>query len=87
MNHARIESDARDRAQFILGAISLMMWFVVAFALGVKWFIDEDTPQPILMAGGIALAVAAVPWLAYKPLVRRLRKRADEQRLRRRATP
>ena len=45
----------------ILGAVSL-----------VVWFIDEDTPQPILMAGGIALAVAALPWLAYPWLVRRL---------------
>ncbi len=76
MNPARVESEIRDRAQFILGAISLVIWFAVAFTLGVKWFIDEDTPQPILMAGGIALAVAATPWLAYKPLVRRLGKRA-----------
>ena len=49
----------------ILGAVSLVIWFIVAFTLGVKWFIDEDTPQPILMAGGIALAIAALPWLAY----------------------
>jgi len=72
---ARIESEARDRAQMILGAISLVIWFVVAFGLGVKWFIDENTPQPILMAGGIALAVAAIPWVAYRPLVRRFTKR------------
>ena len=60
------------RAQFILGAISLVIWFVVAFTLGVWWYVDEDTAQPILMAGGIALAVAAVPWLWYRPLVKRL---------------
>ena len=60
------------RAQFILGAISLVIWFAVAFTLGVRWYIDEDTAQPILMAGGIALMVAALPWLLYKPLVRRL---------------
>jgi hypothetical protein len=59
----------------ILGALSLVIWFVVAFALGVKWFIDEDTPQPILVAGGIALGVAALPWLAYPWLVRRLTRR------------
>jgi hypothetical protein len=59
----------------LLGAVSLVIWFVVAFALGVRWFVDEDTPQPILMAGGIALAVAALPWLTYKPLVRRLQRR------------
>jgi hypothetical protein len=43
-------ADARDRAQFILGAVSLVIWFVVAFSLGV----------------------AALPWLAYRPLVKRL---------------
>jgi hypothetical protein len=65
-------TEARDRAQFILGAISLVIWFVVAFTLGVTWYIDEDTAQPILMAGGIAFAIAALPWLAYPRLVRHL---------------
>ena len=60
------------RAQFILGAISLVIWFAVAFTLGVWWYVDEDTAQPILMAGGIALMIAAIPWLWYRPLVRRL---------------
>ena len=61
----------------ILGAVSLVVWFIVAFTLGVRWFIDEDTAQPILMAGGIALAVAALPWLAYPWLARRLTRRRD----------
>ena len=65
-------AEARDKAQFILGAVSLVIWFIVAFVLGVRWFIDEDTAQPILMAGGIAFRVAALPWLAYPSLVRRL---------------
>jgi ABC-type dipeptide/oligopeptide/nickel transport system permease component len=60
------------RAQFILGAVSLVIWFIVAFTLGVLWYVDEDTAQPILMAGGIALMIAAVPWLWYRPLVRKL---------------
>ena len=67
--------EARDRAQFILGAISLVLWFGVAFGLAITWFVDDNTPQPIFMAGGLALIVAALPWLAYKALVRRLRKR------------
>jgi membrane protein YdbS with pleckstrin-like domain len=71
--------EARDRAQMILGAISLVIWLIVAFALGVVWYIDEDTPQPILMAGGIALLIAALPWLAYRPLVRRLRRTRSER--------
>jgi hypothetical protein len=56
---------------------------VVAFALAVRWFIDEYTAQPILMAGGVAFAVAALPWLAYKPLVRRLMMRRGIPRPRR----
>lgn len=71
---ARKAQEARDRAQMILGAISLVIWLLVAFALSVSWFIDEDTPRPVLMAGGIALLVAAVPWLAYRVLVRRLER-------------
>ena len=73
-------AEARDRAQFILGAVSLIIWFVVAFALGVRWFIDENTAQPILIAGGIALMVAAIPWLAYRPLVRRLSETAKRKK-------
>jgi len=69
VNLARTESEARDRAQFVLGAVSLVIWLVVAFALSVRWFVDEDTAPPILMAGGIALAIAAIPWLAYTALV------------------
>jgi hypothetical protein len=69
----RKESEARDHAQFILGAISLVIWFAVAFTLGVRLFVDEYTAPPILIAGGIALVVAALPWLAYRWLVRRLR--------------
>jgi hypothetical protein len=48
-----------------------VIWFIVAFALGVSWYIDDETAQPILMAGGIAFAVCAIPWLAYPWLVRR----------------
>ena len=66
-----VEAEARDRAQFLLGAVSLVVWFLVAFGLCVLWFVDEYSARPILMAGGIAFMVAALPWLAYKPLVRR----------------
>jgi hypothetical protein len=70
MRASRRESEARDKAQMILGGLSLVIWFVVAFWLAISWYIDDNTPQPILMAGGIALAVAALPWLAYEPLAR-----------------
>ena len=75
----RREAEGRDRAQFVLGAISFVIWFAVAFTLGVRWFVDEYTAQPILMAGGIALLVAAVPWLAYRPLSRRFARGAGSQ--------
>ncbi|HLZ26068.1 MAG TPA: hypothetical protein VKV73_01955 [Chloroflexota bacterium] len=70
----RTDAEARDRAQLILGAVSLVLWFAVAFGLAIAWYVDDNTPQPIFMAGGIALIVAALPWLAYRPLVRRFRK-------------
>jgi uncharacterized membrane protein len=70
------EADARDRAQFLLGAISLIVWFLVAFGLSVMWFVDEYSARPILMAGGVAFMIAALPWLAYRPLVRRFSRRA-----------
>jgi hypothetical protein len=68
---ARIEAEARDRAQFLLGGISLVIWLLAAFTLSVAWFVDEYTGRPILMAGGVAFLIAAIPWLAYRPLVRR----------------
>jgi hypothetical protein len=72
-------AESRDQAQFILGAVSLVIWFAVAFTLGVRWFVDEYTAQPILMAGGIALLIAALPWLAYPALTRRLTRRRGIQ--------
>jgi len=65
-------ANARDKAQFVLGAISLVVWFIVAFTLGVWWYVDEETAQPILLAGGIAFMICALPWLAYPWLARRL---------------
>ena len=69
----RTTADARDRAQFILGAVSLIVWFVVAFTLGVTWLLQGATEARVIVAGFIALGVAALPWLAYRPLVNRLR--------------
>jgi len=71
--------EARDRAQMILGAVSLVIWFVVAFSLGVRWYVDEDTAPPILIAGTIALMIAALPWLGYGWLTRRLMRRRGTQ--------
>jgi hypothetical protein len=73
----RQEAEARDRAQWILGAISLVIWFAFAFGLALLWFTDDNHPQPIFLAGGIALVIAALPWLAYRPLTRRLSANAS----------
>jgi hypothetical protein len=74
---ARAEADARDKAQWVLGAVSLAIWFVLAFALAIRWFVDEYTAPPIFMAGGVAFLVAALPWLGYGRLTRRLMRRRD----------
>jgi hypothetical protein len=63
---------ASERAQLILGAISLVVWFGVAFGLAVPWMLQGAPESRIILAGTIALGVAALPWLAYRPLVHRL---------------
>ncbi|MDQ3811151.1 MAG: hypothetical protein M3336_12760 [Chloroflexota bacterium] len=68
-------AEARDRAQLILGAISLLVWFVVAFTLSVSWLLAGAPQSRVMLAGGIGLAVAALPWLAYRRLVCRLSER------------
>jgi hypothetical protein len=73
-------SDARDRAQMILGAISLIIWFAVAFGLAVPWVMAGAPESRIILAGTIGLAAAALPWLAYKPLVKRLARPSRETR-------
>jgi peptidoglycan/LPS O-acetylase OafA/YrhL len=68
------ERRARERAEVILGLISLVLWLVLAFGLAIAFgATDEDHPQPIMMGGGIAFIIAALPWLSYRWLVRRLR--------------
>jgi uncharacterized membrane protein len=73
-NPARLEDEARLRAQFILGGVSLVIWLLVAFSLSVAWFVDEYTARPIFVAGVVAFVVAALPWVAYRALTRRLRR-------------
>jgi len=68
----RTRQEAGERAQLILGAVSLVIWFAVAFALAVTWVLEGAPDSRIILAGFIALGVAALPWLAYRPLVRRL---------------
>ena len=72
----RTDLEAREFAQMVLGAVSLVVWFAVAFGLAVAWQVNDDTPaRQILTAGGIGLVAAALPWVAYRPFVSRLRRR------------
>jgi hypothetical protein len=71
-------AEARERAQLLLGALSLLIWFAVAYALAVTWYLQTHTQRTIIFAGFVALAVAAVPWLGYRRLVRRLTKTRRE---------
>ncbi len=75
----RTIAEARDRAQLILGAVSLVIWFAVAFGLAVPWVMAGEPDTRIILAGTIGLAAAAVPWLAYRPLVRRLTARPNRE--------
>jgi hypothetical protein len=68
---ARTDLEARELAQMVLGAVSLVLWFAVAFGLAIAWQVTEDQPKQIMLAGGIALVVAALPWLSYHRLVSR----------------
>jgi len=68
----RTPQEAAERAQMILGAVSLVIWFAVAFGLAVPWLLQGAPESRIILAGFIALGVAAVPWLAYRSLVKGL---------------
>jgi hypothetical protein len=72
----RTDLEAREFAQLVLGAASLVIWFAVSFGLAIVWQVNDDTPaRLVLTAGGIGLAAAALPWLGYRRLVSRLRRR------------
>ena len=59
----RTDGEARDRAQMILGGVSLVVWFVVAFGLAIAWFVDDNTPQPIVIA--LAAATYLGLWMFF----------------------
>ena len=71
-------AEARERAQLVLGAVSLVIWFAVAYTLAVAWYLQTNTQRTIILAGFVALVIAAVPWLGYRRLVQRLTKTRRE---------
>jgi hypothetical protein len=72
--------EASERAQLILGAVSLLIWFAVAYGLAVTWLLAGAPDSRIILAGMIALAVAALPWLGYRRLVKTLTRPNRESR-------
>jgi hypothetical protein len=69
------QQEATERAQLLLGAVSLLLWFAVAYALAVNWLLAGASDSRVILAGTIALVVAALPWLGYRSLVRKLTAR------------
>ena len=76
----RPTDDTSERAQFILGALSLAIWLIVAFGLATIFGVtqEDDTPH-IMTAGGIAFMCAALPWVYYPRLIERLKRRRGTQ--------
>ena len=73
----RTDLEAREFAQAVLGAVSLVIWFAVAFGLAIAWQVTQDQPKQIMLAGGIGLVAAALPWLGYPRLVTHLTRRGS----------
>jgi hypothetical protein len=71
-------AEARERAQLVLGAVSLVIWFGVAYALAVPLYMSTHTQRSILLAGAVALLVAALPWLGYRRLIRHFAERSEK---------
>lgn len=81
LSRQRSDLEAREFAQMVLGALSLVLWFAVSFGLAIAWQVNDDTPAPrIMLAGGIGFIVAALPWLGYRRLVEAARGRASAER-------
>lgn len=77
------EQEAREAMQLRLSAISLVLWLIVAFGLVVLLTTPhESRPSQYLQIGGVALALAGLPWLGYRRWVL-----ADANRRRARADP
>ncbi len=72
--------DARARVQARLALASTIIWFVVTFGAAVLLNFGYGTRAPlVLLLGFTGLLVAALPWLAYRRLVARALREAEER--------
>jgi hypothetical protein len=73
-----IEREARERVAFYLALATTVIWFLLTFSLAVMLDVaNSERPQHVIPLGFVTLAISALPWLLYRPLVR-----AWERRLR-----
>ncbi len=75
-----VEQRARERVQLWLMIVSTVLWFVLTYTVATVLDIaHSDRPARVIPLGFAMLALAALPWLAYRRLVaaevrRRLRR-------------
>lgn len=83
VNAADRAAKAREKAQAMLMAASVIIWAAVTFGLAVPIYLATGFRPVTLIVGFAALGVAALPWLAYRRLVEAALRRADEEEKRR----
>lgn len=77
---ADLEQQVRESVQARLGLFSIVIWFLVTFAAVVPLRLVYEIRAPfVLLVGFLALAIAALPWLAYGRMVE-TRLRRERQR-------
>ena len=78
------EREARERVAFYLALTTMVLWFLLTFSLAVVLDVaNSERPQRVIPLGFATLAVAALPWLGYRPLVRAWSRRLQRRRARR----
>lgn len=66
-----LRQEALDHVQLWLGLVSLLLWFTVSYGIVLAANLTQGgSPSRIIIAGAIGLLFAALPWLAYRRLVR-----------------
>jgi hypothetical protein len=66
----RSDQEAREFAQAVLGLVSLVVWFGLSFGVAIAMQLTYSNNRTIMMIGGVALVIAALPWLGYHRLVK-----------------
>lgn len=80
LSDADVTRRSTEQAQLILGAFSLIVWFVITFWLIMSWNVADGPPPAIMTAGTLGLLVAALPWLFVRKLADELHQRKVQAR-------